>query len=231
MKSVLIIADIAGQMEALSRLTALVPETTMKISLGDMIDRGPQSKDVLEYFMTGFGKDKLALLGNHEHFLLDRCKGLRMYDHSAWHYNGGGDTLQSFPNQTIPKEVVDWIDELPVSLEIEGPKDKLFVSHAPWFLDAMFLEEPSQYDIFNVVWNRDEPSYRPGYMQIFGHNSFWGLREFRTLTQPYALCIDQSSSKILTGYLYPEKEILQVPYSLEAEHEPESLPEDVGWED
>jgi len=216
MKNVLIIADVAGEMDALLRLVALVPPDTIKVSVGDMCDRGKRSKEVFEYFMDGYGVDKFALLGNHEHMMLEhyRRSGARYYERGTWHWNGGGATLDSYPNKKVPDDVLNWVGSLPVFMEF-GDQPKLFVSHAPSMWELEFVRTHKTRDVFEMIWNRFEPIYDPGYFQVFGHNSHWGLREFRRegVGTPYALCIDQSRTKrALTGYLYPEGRVIEVPY-------------------
>lgn len=211
MKNILIIADIAGEFDALMRLVAQVPEDTLKLSLGDMCDRGPKSKEVFEYFMGG--PDRRALQGNHEHMLLAYYEDIpcRMYEEGIWMWNGGDATLASYGETDgfIPHDVRDWIKSLPLFYET----DDLFVSHAPW---PHFLERQtdlSSIDVFEAVWNRAAPR-DIGKLQVFGHNSHWGLRSYkRDDGVDYALCIDQCRTKrVLTGYLWPEGKIIEVPF-------------------
>ncbi len=66
------------------------------ILLGDYIDGGTQSKEVLDYIMRLIedGYQLIPLLGNHEDMLL---KALIDYKYFvSWHYNGGYTTLESF---------------------------------------------------------------------------------------------------------------------------------------
>ena len=217
--STLIIADIAGEFDALMRLVALAPKAT-KISVGDMCDRGPNSKEVFEYFMADYGKTKFALMGNHEHMALEHYRSVyRHYEWGTWDYNGGRATRQSFPDQEIPANVLDWIAALPLFKKIKSKSaPTAFISHAPLYGDIKQIPKlagkaQGQY-LMDFIWNRYEPIAQEGYLQIFGHNSHWGLRSFVEAgqTDPYAICIDQSRTKVLTGYLYPEGEILEVPF-------------------
>ena len=47
------------------------------ISVGDMIDRGPNSKEVVEYFMDPTINSS-AIFGNHEHLMVDACAGCKV---------------------------------------------------------------------------------------------------------------------------------------------------------
>lgn len=213
MTDILIISDIAGEMSALEKLVSLVPHDTIKLSVGDMCDRGPRSKEVFDYFRDGYGETKFALLGNHCHMLLAYYDDIpcRMYEEGIWMWNGGDATLASYGETDgfIPQDVRDWIKSLPLFYET----DDLFVSHAPW---PHFLERQtdlSNLDVFEAVWNRAAPR-DIGKLQVFGHNSHWGLRSFkRSDGVDYALCLDQCRTKrVLTGYLWPEGKIIEVPF-------------------
>jgi hypothetical protein len=91
-----IIGDIAGRYETLLALLEKMPKSATPLSVGDMVDRGPKSKEVLEFF-----KNHLAVLGNHEHFMLTEhqayTKGeASYYQPRVWFANGGIATLKSF---------------------------------------------------------------------------------------------------------------------------------------
>lgn len=211
MQNILIIADIAGEFDALMRLVAQVPEDTVKLSLGDMCDRGPKSKEVFEYFMGG--PDRRALQGNHENMLLAYYDDIprSLYDRGVWMRNGGGATLASFGETDgfIQQEVRNWLKSLPLFYET----DDLLVSHAPWPDYIERRTDLSNGEVFEAVWNREAP-LDIGKLQVFGHNSHWGLTSFkRDDGSTYALCIDQCrTKKVLTGYLWPEGRIIEVPF-------------------
>ena len=106
------IGDIHGRCDLLERLVQMIEEdaktlpegvTPQIIFLGDYIDRGLQSKDVISFFTSGaIDKfDPVFLMGNHEEALL------RFYQEasfgSQWARYGGAETLYSYglapPNQ------------------------------------------------------------------------------------------------------------------------------------
>ncbi len=64
--------------------------------LGDYIDRGPDSKGVIDYIFhlreTGFQVH--CLLGNHEQMMMDGVESISSF--SFWRKNGGKQTLDSF---------------------------------------------------------------------------------------------------------------------------------------
>lgn len=215
----IIIADIAGQFDALTRLISKFNRDEKFILVGDLIDRGPQSREVIEWTMSN--PNVQALMGNHEHMLLDWYNKMTnplyfcQYDKTAWISNGGFATLRSYgadfndpeSAKNIPAEHIDWLSSLPIYKEfcLESLHDRFFVSHAAWIHGSS-----SDYD---RIWNRKEPWPMVGSLQVFGHNSHWGLKRFnREDGSLYAICIDQSRSEVLTAYNSKNGEITTVPY-------------------
>jgi hypothetical protein len=107
------IGDVHGDMSALKKLTAKMPKAPF-FSVGDMIDRGLHSKEVIEFFMQEGNK---ALLGNHEHFLLDFYFNRKLYQKGIWLYkgNGGQATVYSFDNNIEAKFMKD--NDIPMYLQ------------------------------------------------------------------------------------------------------------------
>jgi serine/threonine protein phosphatase 1 len=106
------IGDIHGRRDLLERLVQLIEEDAARlpegikpqiIFLGDYIDRGLQSRDVINFFTSGAVDrfDPVYLMGNHEEALL------RFYQEASfgnqWARYGGAETLYSYglvpPNQ------------------------------------------------------------------------------------------------------------------------------------
>ena len=92
------ISDIHGCLAALDKLLELIdpqPQDTL-VSIGDYVDRGPQSRGVLERLMALERQAQLVpLLGNHDEMMLAVCEGRE--DLAAdWLVFGGEATLASF---------------------------------------------------------------------------------------------------------------------------------------
>lgn len=136
------IGDVHGRYDLLCRIfekieahSATLPpnRNTNIILLGDLIDRGPQSAQVLEFLFNLQKRNKnfTVLLGNHEELMIRAISGepgmLR-----AWIKLGGGPTLRSFGIEppegeydlpaftkqvakAIPPEYVSWLKSLPLS--------------------------------------------------------------------------------------------------------------------
>jgi serine/threonine protein phosphatase 1 len=66
----------------------------VEITLGDYIDRGPSSFDVIELLLTRVRSGTICLKGNHEAFLLEFLKDPTVLN--VWQHCGGLETLRSY---------------------------------------------------------------------------------------------------------------------------------------
>lgn len=80
------------------------------VLLGDYIDRGTHSKDVVDYILNlqNNGYDIVPLIGNHEAMLLDTLKNDEYL--SKWIQNGGAETVRSFGISSLGKLAPHYID-------------------------------------------------------------------------------------------------------------------------
>jgi serine/threonine protein phosphatase 1 len=110
------ISDIHGCAKTLSALLdklALTSADTLYV-LGDMIDRGPDSKGVLDILM--FLSNAVCIKGNHEAMLIDAyAKPAQALD--LWLMSGGRATLESFGGK-VPKEYLNFLRGLPPIVEL-----------------------------------------------------------------------------------------------------------------
>ena len=210
-ESYCVLADIAGEYKTFLALLDKMPKGFI-LSVGDVNDRGKQSKEVIEWFMKaekdGTGE---SLLGNHETFIWDAYESSPFhYSPGVWQMNGGNATLKSFGG-TVPKEVIEWIKTLKTEKIIKIENKTYLISHA--FKIKRDQEEEEEIEPFNVVWNRRQPEPFDEYdVQIAGHNSNFGLREWKFKNGKTALCIDASASRKLTGIHLPSMKIYQQEY-------------------
>lgn len=109
------IADLHGRHDLLLKAIKKVEKYTnggTVVFLGDYIDRGPDSKLVLDRLMAGpvFGNWKwVCLAGNHEMLMVrkdDKDYG------ATWVLNGGVETLESFDGNIAPT-YFKWLGKLP----------------------------------------------------------------------------------------------------------------------
>jgi len=211
----LVVGDIAGNFKTLQALLekAKVPLANV-ISVGDIVDRGPASKEVVKFLRDN---SVTTILGNHELMMIEdyeACIGTM----GDWGYNGGVATLESF-DLFIPQDVIGWMKGLPVHVELECGDKKYYLSHAPvgWPNDVP-PDDISPVEKTRRVWNRrpaldamkDTDGKQLFDLQIFGHNSHFGLKYIGN--PPWSVCIDTSASDVLTGIHLPTGTIFQQEY-------------------
>src|SRR3712207_4655927 len=91
------IGDIHGRLDRLNRLLFALPPDRPLVFLGDYIDRGPESRGVIERLIRlSRRRDCVLLCGNHEDMLLDAMCGAYEDAVSDWLRNGGDATLRSY---------------------------------------------------------------------------------------------------------------------------------------
>lgn len=165
-------------------------ERCVLVFLGDYVDRGPQSKQVVDTIMElqrGAGRqdsawaEVIALKGNHEQMMVDAVKTGDPQDHFFWTRNGGRETLNSYGVQNtwdVPKEPVEWMDKLPTRY-IDKENRVIFVhggfypSQYPDFGDdvAMWTRAPqfmNSQDEYTAMSGWDNPLL-DGYVVFHGH--------------------------------------------------------------
>lgn len=109
------IGDIHGRLDLLEKLlkeierdaSGYLHEITL-VFLGDYVDRGLQSKEVLDYLIQLKRQEKFKivfLLGNHEQTMLDFMADVRASEH--WLRYGGIETLNSYGVQISSEDLHD----------------------------------------------------------------------------------------------------------------------------
>ncbi|MCP4439788.1 MAG: serine/threonine protein phosphatase [Aureispira sp.] len=148
---ILAISDIHGCFNTFKRLLKQVDlqKTDQLYLLGDYVDRGPHSKEVLDYiiYLQGQGYTLRCLRGNHEQMMLNAL--VDEEKERAWRMNGGTATLTSFGAfmpKDIPARYYKFIHSLEYFFETE---DYLFV-HAGF---NMREEDPFE-DKHAMIWIR-----------------------------------------------------------------------------
>ncbi len=150
------ISDIHGcvkTFEALLDKIALGTEDELYL-LGDYIDRGPDSKAVIDTILRlkEEGHQLHCLRGNHEELLLQSLGGHRDY-YQTWLHNGGDETLRSFGLSDcdnlhrIPEKYLDFFEGLDWYFNL----DEYLLVHAGLdFTAASPLESTNA-----LIWIRD----------------------------------------------------------------------------
>lgn len=131
--------------------------------LGDYIDRGPGSKEVIDYLMHLQYEDYniRTLMGNHEDYMvkayeeeinLKSVLGIKMKNRKKkeWLFHGGKETMESFQLADLkefPKKYVDWMRNLEYYIEL----DNYILVHAGF----NFKSETPFEDTDAMLWLRD----------------------------------------------------------------------------
>ena len=105
------IGDIHGCLWALKTLFASIdfkPEDTI-VCLGDYVDRGPDSKGVIDYLLAKEREHKMVFIkGNHD--IMMESARTNADEYSRWTWFGGIQTLQSYG---LAKESPWWVEKVP----------------------------------------------------------------------------------------------------------------------
>lgn len=169
-----VMSDIHGndvRFRSVMKQIKLKPEDHLYI-LGDVVDRFPDGLGILRETMKA--KNITLLLGNHEYMMWNAITHPEDEDARLnWFWNGGGITYTSFKycNKKYKKEVLDYIAQLPVNVEINvNGRDYILTHAAP---EDMYGAYKNQYKnkILFAVWHRlRRHDYLPeGKTVIFGH--------------------------------------------------------------
>jgi serine/threonine protein phosphatase 1 len=188
------IGDIHGETQHLFKLLSCFPtlsEDDTLVFLGDYLDRGPRSKDVVEYLMSLPARTPakvVCLRGNHEDAWLKVCRegwdefvlpvgngGLALYRS----YVGGpvpvegecpkkGELMEMTTGSFFPDEVIRWMEALPFWYEDEHA---IYVHAGLPREGDRFLHPSEVKDPLILLWIRTEDFFRHyrGKHVVFGH--------------------------------------------------------------
>jgi len=176
MQKIFVVGDIHGCFDKLCALMDKIPINNTRdqlIFIGDYIDRGPSSFDVVNYLID-FKKrvpGTLFIKGNHEDMLQNYLDGS---DRFTYLLNGGQQTMDEYLNRSdnkepfpIPSEHLEFFNSLQLYYQTD---DYIFV-HAG-LREKVPLESQDKMDL---LWTRDEfihSDFNFGKRVIFGHTPF-----------------------------------------------------------
>ena len=164
------IGDIHGCINELRQLVesiARIMPGDAVVFLGDYIDRGENSREVIDYIMDmrNSGMDITTLRGNHEEMLIETYENDNKWYN--WLLNGGSSTLDSFGIKNVkdlPREYVAFF----YGLRYYYIRENYIFVHAGFNDD---LENPFE-DTNEMVWTRRENYRNPAlkdFTIIHGH--------------------------------------------------------------
>jgi Calcineurin-like phosphoesterase len=176
-RKIFAVGDIHGCYDKLAAMMKVLPwdkdSGDLLLFIGDYIDRGPKSAEVVDYLvkLRDKGGDFVFLRGNHEKMLLDYY--IHQKDQMLYVANGGAETIASYVEGAIgrkafvlPEDHLEFLLALKPYYETE---DYIFV-HAG-LRDGIPIEEQSEEDL---MWIREEFIYSTFDWQkrvIFGHTA------------------------------------------------------------
>jgi serine/threonine protein phosphatase 1 len=206
---IFVIGDIHGCYERLKTLLKKlhIKNNDMLIFLGDYIDRGADSKKVVEEIINLKSQYHIiTLLGNHEKMLLDILQ--KSLPIEMWLFNGGETTLLSYgikkyniSSDLFPSEHLEFFKSLLPYYEMGN---YIFV-HAGLKPNIPLGKQ----SIDDLVWIRDEFIYSDcdfGKVVVFGHTP---LAEPLFLKNKIGIDTGAVYGGKLTCLVLPEKEIIQ----------------------
>jgi len=158
-KRLFAIGDIHGCYDSLRELIEhkiVIRKSDKLIFLGDYIDRGHKSRDVIDYIIGLQEKnyDVTALIGNHESMLLETLVNEGFLP--EWNRNGGSATLKSFGIRSLKQLDKSYIDFFK-GLQYYCLIDNFLFIHAG-FND--YLSDPFE-DKYPMIWSRRENYTNP----------------------------------------------------------------------
>lgn len=187
---VLAIGDIHGCAVAFDALLDAVKPRgdDLIVTLGDYVDRGPRSREVIEKLIALNATGRLvAILGNHDQMMLDaRDDEMKLAD---WSRGYGKKTLASYAQDggrgtldDVPAAHWHFLESVCRDFfEI----DTHFFVHANAHPDQPLAEQP----VYMLRWETfdDPPAHESGKVMVCGHTS---QKDGRIVNRGHAVCID-----------------------------------------
>jgi len=232
-----IIGDVHGCFKTLMALIEKLPTDEKIIFTGDLIDRGPSSKEVVQWVMDNSDRCR-SVTGNHEQMLLKKKKKPTMSNVSMWTWNGT-ETLDSYFPETLSRTVFDETDEDIEQTEalrqarrrVDIPQehldfyeslpqyiieDKLFISHTSWntkipWENVLELDDSNGY-FKGLTWHRGVAGRLPNDLfHVFGHTPVEqpDITDYYANIDTGAVFVNWDQGGKLTALQYPTMQTYQ----------------------
>lgn len=177
----LVVSDLHGHYKPFVKLMDFVKYNAHQdtlIVLGDLIDRGPQSSDIIRWFLPGGpGERAIVIRGNHEEGFLQFLQG-NMSDSAYVNlYMGGIKTIQSYTSVSTEEMLthLTFLQRLPYYHQQDG---FIFV-HAGMKTHKALDVQTSQDFLFadTPFFKQEKSTKHPNDVIVFGHTPTGIIRE------------------------------------------------------
>ena len=186
MSRTIAIGDIHGCSQALRTLLDAISPTVddTVVTLGDYVDRGPDSRGVVDQLLELQHRCRLVpLLGNHEIMLLSSLNG--ELDSDIWQRYGGAETLASYGD--LSSEIDPRHREFLANCRHFYETDTHIFMHANYVAELELNEQPEHILFWTHVSSVLPPRHRSGKIAVVGHTP---QVEGTILDLGHLICID-----------------------------------------
>lgn len=215
-----VIGDVHGRADLLARLLRLLPADMPVLTVGDMCDRGPDSRGVIELLVQRGERTggAFGIRGNHEEWLIQLATGGGFETAALSPAMGGRETLASYGFEGVAPAAIEaqvwripgshaaFLASLPVALDLTVCGDKYWLVHAgvsattsaPVRSLAEVVPWLAQNRAANLLWPHTEPedTLPLDRTVIMGH-----LPRRRPLDAGHVIAIDTGCGRYHDGHL------------------------------
>lgn len=230
MNRVAVVGDVHGCLKEFLALVKKLPADIEQIyTVGDLIDRGPNSKEVIQECID---RGIICVKGNHESMFLSYIRETNEYDRGIFEMNGGLTTLRSYKNDLPDTKVNGGVTTL-TSYKDGIPNSHLeFMMNMPYYIEtddfilshagiASHIEKTfrdcSARSQSELMWDRTSKAKDLGKLQVFGHTpnkEVQFLEKWNALDEKHDIVgvnVDTCCfhTGVLSAVLIPSLEIIQ----------------------
>ncbi|NQX83745.1 MAG: metallophosphoesterase [Mycoplasmataceae bacterium] len=196
-----VIADVHGRYNALKELIKIMPGANEMVLLGDLIDRGRNNVEVMEFVIKNNIK---SVLGNHDFLFLyymkeehdffsmlskdDKNIVKNAYQVGHFGFIEEIDEKLKDGKDKFIQDVIQYIKAMPVKIEY----DDIYISHTPFIKPVEDIVKVA--GLKELMFNREEINSIPDKFHVFGH---MGRQKNYTYIEE-----EMKESKITSDYNY-----------------------------
>ena len=181
---IFIIGDVHGCYKTLRALINKLPKDSTIIFTGDLIDRGPMSKEVVQFIK---GEGFYSVIGNHDRefcFLDKENKGRPVIKDFMFGDWGVAETMKSYIqdfDEKLYRSHIDYLSSLPLFIAVENTD--LIVSHSllhpVWkgFDESLYNEHDIDKLLYSHIINKSgylkyNEDFKNNFFNVIGHTYF-----------------------------------------------------------